>query len=149
MSFILTILTFIQSFPFLRTAMCTTKALWTKVWWPAAYSSIGSPARQGYFAEGRLRVIQSSLALAANEEQALVRWERLPSYSERDWCEPSVRAAELTPSPRRLALQRQAGRGSVLTPGVIVTKCLTTVAELSEFRSGSRARTEGSRAAAR
>lgn len=44
----------------------------------------GSPALQGYLAEGRLRVIQSSLALATNEKQALVRWERLPSYSERD-----------------------------------------------------------------
>lgn len=60
-----------------------------------------------------------------------------------------MREAELMPSPRRLALQRQAGKGSVLTLGVIVTKCLTTVAELSEFRSGSHARTEGSHAAAR
>lgn len=60
-----------------------------------------------------------------------------------------MREAELMPSPRRLAPQRQAGKGSVLTLGVIVTKCLTTVAELSEFRSGSHARTEGSHAAAR
>lgn len=59
-----------------------------------------------------------------------------------------MRAAELTPRPRRLALQRQARRGSVLTLWVIVTKCLTTVAELFGFRSGSHARTEGSHAAA-
>lgn len=66
---------------------------------------------------GGFRVIQSSLALATNEEQALGRWERLPSYSEHDWCGHAAYAAALTRSPRRLSPQRQAGRGSEVTCG--------------------------------
>lgn len=86
---------------------------------------------QGYVPEGRLRVIQSSLALATNEEGALVKVEKV-AISEWAWL---MRAQQhtvvLTPSPCRLSPQRQAGRGSELTSGVIVTKCLTTVAKHS------------------
>lgn len=93
----------------------TKKALWIKVattWIFLQHSPV-----QGYVVEARLRVIQSSLALATNEEGALVKVGKVAilQWAWLMWAQQC--AAALMPSPRRLSPQRQAGRGSELTWG--------------------------------
>lgn len=93
----------------------TKKALSRKV--PTTWISLQHSPVQGYVVEGRLRVIQSSLALATNEEGALVKVGKVAilEWAWLMWAQQH--AAVLTSSPRWLSPQRQAGRGSELTSG--------------------------------